>query len=497
MNKIKNNLSKIASVCIAALYLSGCSGVNIPSDYKKPDEQYAYDQQKNSSWSQNAPITLKQTNVGEKIKRKNGIPASVYNKKISISMNGEISIKDLMVGISKKTGIPTIISNEEVGENGVLVPEFSGKLGDLLSSIEKTKNVSFSWASGVLVLDLDSQYIVSLPQDKDLLDDVAKELSKLGAKEIQSSVNAGLISYKTSSSDQDGINEYLERLSKNAALITVQVMIINVKLDKDRKTGFDWSSFQMRLGDVGLYKTETDAANNLNNTNGGNGNNSGNGNNNGAAGVLADAVTEGTYGSLTGNGLGFRALSSAVDITGLFNLLSTYGQTKTTQDTSLKAISGSEVKIVSGQVVPYVSNINVATTGGSYDGALGGVQTSKEETGINLKMFPYYEADTKLVTIKIDLSLKSILAFVKLSAGNQIGSLTQPSTQKQEFNSTVRVPVGDSVILGGITYESVEDNRDSLSEFEEMDIASQKLKVSNNSVFVLLRPTVVIYKDNK
>lgn len=494
MKKNKYNLCKIASVCVAAFYLAGCSGVNIPNDYKKPDEQYVYDQQKNSSWSQNAPITLKQTNVGEKIKRKNGIPSLVYNKKINISMNGEVSIKDLMVGISKKTGIPTIISSEEVGEKGVLVPEFSGRLGDLLLSIEKTKNVSFSWSSGVLVLDSDSQYIVSLPQDKELLDDVAKELSKLGAKDIQSSVNAGLISYKTSSSDQDGINEYLERLSKNAALITVQVMIINVKLDKDRKTGFDWSSFQMRLGDVGLFKTETDAANNIANSN--NGNTSGN-NNSGVVGNLADAVTDGTYGSLTGNGLGFRALSSAVDITGLFNLLSTYGQTKTTQDTSLKAISGSEVKIVSGQVVPYVSNINVATTGGSYDGALGGVQTSKEETGINLKMFPYYEADTKLVTIKIDLSLKSILAFVKLSAGNQIGSLTQPSTQKQEFNSTVRVPVGDSVILGGITYESVEDNRDSLSEFEEKDIASQKLKVSNNSVFVLLRPTVVIYKDSK
>lgn len=494
MKIINHNLGKIASVCMAALYLAGCSGVNIPSDYKKPHEQYAYEQQKNSSWSQNAPITLKQTNVGEKIKRKNGIPSSVYNKKISISMDGEISIKDLMVGISKKTGVPTIISSEDIGDKGVLVPEFSGRLGDLLSSIEKTKNVSFSWASGVLVLDSESQYIVSLPQDKDLLDDVAKELSKLGAKEIQSSVNAGLISYKTSSSDQDGINEYLERLSKNAALITVQVMIINVKLDKNRNTGFDWSSFQMRLGDVGLYKTETDAVNNANNNNGNSNNNNGD---SGTANVIANAVTEGTYGSLTGNGLGFRALSSAVDITGLFNLLSTYGQTKTTQDTSLKAISGSEVKIVSGQVVPYVSNINVATTGGSYDGALGGVETSKEETGINLKMFPYYEADTKLVTIKIDLSLKSILAFVKLSAGNQIGSLTQPSTQKQEFNSTVRVPVGDSVILGGITYESVEDNRDSLSEFEEMDIASQKLKVSNNSVFVLLRPTVVIYKDNK
>lgn len=496
MKKTPHKLGRIASVCMVALYLVGCSGINIPKEYNKPDEQYVYDQQKNSSWSQNAPITLRQTNVGDKIKRKNGIPSSIYNKKINISMDGEISIKDLMVGISKKTGIPTIISNDDVGDKGVIVPEFSGRLGDLLSSIEKTKNVSFAWASGVLVLESDSQYIVSLPQDKDLLNDVAKELAKLGAKEIQSSVNAGLISYKSSSGDQDGINEYLERLSKNAALITVQVMIINVKLDKDRKTGFDWSSFQMRLGDVGLYKTETEAINNANNSNSASGNNNNN-NTSSNVGNLANAVTEGTYGSITGNGLGFRALSSAVDITGLFNLLSTYGQTKTTQDTSLKAISGSEVKIVSGQVVPYVSNINVATTGGSYDGALGGVETSKEETGINLKMFPYYEADTKLVTIKIDLSLKSILAFVKLSAGNQIGSLTQPSTQKQEFNSTVRVPVGDSVILGGITYESVEDNRDSLSEFEEMDIASQKLKVSNNSVFVLLRPTVVIYKDNK
>jgi type II secretory pathway component GspD/PulD (secretin) len=84
-----------------------------------------------------------------------------------------------------------------------------------------------------------------------------------------------------------------------------------------------------------------------------------------------------------------------------------------------------------------------------------------------------------------------------LSGGNQLGTITQPRTQRQAFNNTIRVPVGETVILGGVTYESISDNRNTLSFMDDKETASQNKNISSNSLFVVIRPTVILYKNIK
>lgn len=512
----------IVAMALATMVTAGCSGVKMPStdDYERPTNKTIMDENVDQRWLQEPPMTVRKSNVGTYIDSPNGLPWSVQQKDVTIEMDKPAKMQDFMVALSSSLDMPTLVSDEEVSDTSIFVPNYKGKLGPLLASIAKTKDITFSWYEGVLVLSKNSQYVVSLPQDEDLLESVAGEIESIGASDVQTSVNAGLISYSASPKNQTRISKYLERLSVNSALITLQVMVINVNFDREKREGFDWGSFQMKLGDLalsdqgggvptpdenqqpGIDPGVGDGEDNEDNPSDGedggdNGDDGDNSGDDGSGGDAAKKLTQGTLASLSGNALGFKVLRKSVDIAGLFNLLSTYGNAKTTQDTSLKTISGKEVALKSGQSIPYVSNLSVQTTGSSYGGgALGGVQTSTADTGIDLTMKPYFEADSELVSVELELSLKSVLGFVKLSAGNQVGSLSQPNTQEQSFDSTVRVPVGDTVILGGVTYESLSDNRTTLSPFENADIASKEQKITNNSVFILLRPTVTVYRSN-
>src|SRR5690606_29854544 len=145
----------------------------------------------------------------------------------------------------------------------------------------------------------------------------------------------------------------------------------------------------------------------------------------------------------------------AVTVTGALNFLSNFGTTNITQNVSLKTISGSTVKLQSGQEVPYVKGISNTNNG---DNSIGSTDTETVETGLTIEMQPHYDSDSEVVTVDVDVKLDAILEFVELQAGNQIGTLTQPLVQRQNMNDIVRVQAGRTVVIGGLQYDS-EDSK--------------------------------------
>ena len=469
MLKIKRKL--LISSIILASALSGCS--TIPSDREistMNKNDVNSEVKKNETWSQDPSIQIIYSNTGTQILKRNSIPNKIKEQEISIKLMPDSNIEDLLTAISLELDIPTIVENEEVSQSTVYIPSYSGKLTNLLDMISATKDISFDYKNGTIIAKESSSYVITLPQDKELLDTVSGELESIGARNVQSSVSSGSIFYNTTLKHQDKIESYLDRIVNNSSLITLQVMVINVNTDRDRKKGFDWSSFQAELGDIGVS--------------GSGGGDSGGDNN--------DSVT-GNIARITGSALILSAGGGDINISGLFNLLSTYGTTNTNQDVSLKTISGKEVTLDSFQEIPYVSDVNLSTTDTGVSNS--GLETDTVKNGLTMSFLPYYEADSQLVSVDIGIELETLLGFVELSGGNQLGTITQPRTQRQAFNNTIRIPVGETVILGGVTYESISDNRNTLSFMDDKQTASQSKNTSSNSLFVVIRPTVILYKN--
>jgi type II secretory pathway component GspD/PulD (secretin) len=126
-----------------------------------------------------------------------------------------------------------------------------------------------------------------------------------------------------------------------------------------------------------------------------------------------------------------------------------------------------------------------------YNGLLGSANTSTANDGITLKLLPAYDEASESVTVDIALSVEAVLSFNTLSAGSQIGSLSQPTTAEQTFNDTIRVRPGQTVVVGGLTYDQV-SRSSAVPLFLPDSAKSSTLSVKRTALFIVVRPTVTV-----
>ena len=493
----------ISTIIASMLGLSGCTGLSIPQDTDLREKELL--QPAIDKFESSEPAIIKRKTKPIKVIQPTDIPQELLNKKIEISLSGEAKISDLP-NLLEEYGIYLVTTEDVDLDKTIYLNNFKGTVEDLFQIIGSINNLSFNYQrNNIISIDLTSDYVIDIPQNADIISEMETAITPLGAQDIQSSIVGGTIMYKATYLANQKIEKYVTRFSKNASVIGLQVAVMTVQLDKDSEKGFDWSKLNASIGNSNILKSETDTSTG---TTGGVTGGTGTGTATDTA--AADALKGSTYGTslknlqtlgaFTGTASTLRALNGTFDITAVINYLSTYGQTKTNQSVSMKTLSGKEVTLKSVQTIPYVSGINNTSTGSnsnnsSYGGVSSGTETDEIEIGLTLDMTPYYDSDSGIVTVELELELSSLIAFIELSAGNQIGKLTQPQTQEQNFTNFMKLKAGESSIIGGVTYEQVSDNRNSISYLETSKIASQNQKVSKNAVFIMLRPTVTMFGD--
>jgi hypothetical protein len=497
----------ISTIIASILGLSGCTGLSIPQDTDLREKELL--QPAIDKFESSEPAIIKRKTKPIKVIQPNDVPQEILNKRIELSLSGEAKIADLP-NILEEYGIYLVATEDVDLDKTIYLNNFKGTVEDLFQIIGSINNLSFNYQrNNIISIDLTSDYVIDIPQNADIISEMETAITPLGAQDIQSSIVGGTIMYKATYLANQKIEKYVTRFSKNASVIGLQVAVMTVQLDKDSEKGFDWSKLNASIGNSNILKSETDSSTG---TVGGVTNpTTGTGTTTPAETAAADALKGSTYGTslknlqtlgaFTGTASTLRALNGTFDITAVLNYLSTYGQTKTNQSVSMKTLSGKEVTLKSVQTIPYVSGINNTSTGsgsngGNYGGGVSsGTETDEIEIGLTLDMTPYYDSDSGIVTVELELELSSLIAFIELSAGNQIGKLTQPQTQEQNFTNFMKLKAGESSIIGGVTYEQVSDNRNSISYLETSKIASQNQKVSKNAVFIMLRPTVTMFGD--
>lgn len=393
---------------------------------------------------------------------------------------------------------------------------YEGTLGGLFRQLQRSMGVTIWWNDGIYVSPV-GRYSVMLPQNKDLMAQVVTELQAKGATNVVASIQAGTVSFVAPGALADEvIRPYLIRLGRNASEVTMQVALVSVVMNENTARGFDWSQFNFAFGDP----TPNGLSGSTGSTGSG-GTTGGTGGNTGSTGGVGGIGTGGTSGgtgtggarSLPKNGLFTLGQDAArfflpavnilgskrpLDITGAIKFLSTYGSTAVDQNVELRTLAGTAVNWRSGETIPYVSGVSATTTGlnsgggGGLNGAVGSAQTEKLETGLSLNLAPTYESNGGLVTVSFKLELTELIEFVQLNAGNQLGSFTQPRTREQKLDDIVRIPVGETVVLGGLRRQLSQTNR--TGPFSAYAIGSKTRQKEVQTVFVLLRPSVTTYE---
>lgn len=380
---------------------------------------------------------------------------------------------------------------------------YEGTLGGLFRQLQRSMGVTIWWNDGIYVSSV-GRYAVMLPQNRELMNQVVNELKQKGARNVVPSLQAGTVSFVAPGAlAEEVIKPYLTRLGRNASEVTMQVALVSVVMSEKTARGFDWSQFSFAFGDP-----TTTAGNGAGNAAGGGTGGVGTGGTTGT-GVGASQLPENSLFSIGKDSSRFFVKELSIlgskrplDIAGAIKFLSTYGDTAVDQNVELRTLAGTSVNWRSGETIPYVTGVSATTTGlggvtggglgGGLAGAVGSAQTDKLETGLTLNLAPSYEAAGGLVTVSFKLELTELIEFVNLSAGAQLGSFTQPRTREQKLDDIVRIPVGETVVLGGLRRHLNQLNR--TGPFSAYSIGSRDRNSEIQTIFVLLRPSVTTYE---
>ncbi|MFK4132131.1 hypothetical protein ACI2KR_07510 [Pseudomonas luteola] len=512
-----NNKLKLTALSIAISVLTGCAGVSMPSKDAPAPTHKEMTKKLSSQWADEIPAI---TRIDRKdmlvINQPNVIPANILNQEIDVSFGEDVTVKHL-VPVFKQIGIGLIIPDQDLRDKSIVLVKYHGKVGDFINALGAAYGISFEYMEGgFLVAKEKGSYMLSIPQEESVAKEIEAALKEMGAEKIKTSVMSGSISYIASTEDNKRIEQYLQRLTVNTALMSMQVAIVTVAIDRERNVGFDWSKLSAKVGN--LQMGQMGSSSNNGTSNGGTGGDStgniGSGTSTSSGNSSASATstsTDGTSTSLTwptGTNLKdtqsyYGIASSAanvifgkgnLDISAAINFLSSYGKTETSQNVLMKTLAGKKVLIKSGQKIPYVKQIGSSSTTSTVSSTSdNNVEFDDLEVGLDLSLTPYYEANSSIVAIDLDLKLDALISFLEVSAGNTVGKVSRPQTQNQEFKNYLMLPAGNTAIIGGIYYDQLTDKRGNFAPLEKYDLANQNYKLSRNALFIIIRPTVTIF----
>ncbi|MDI7854634.1 hypothetical protein [Vibrio parahaemolyticus] len=431
------------SLLLTAILLSGCSSQQMLNEDNFKDEsnilllnEIERLKEKENDYEE---ISLKLVQIEER---------KTINKTIDFNFTTEANLKDL-IDVMEYHDINVIVDSNIDTNQAIIINKYKGSFENLIEAIAKNTNLTFEIDNGFLYIKELKNYKIKVVQDKEIIEAVKTELEKLEekVKELIVSESAGLFSFKSDYKTFNKIKETITDINNNTSLINIDLSLVNVELNQTKGNGFDWESLNI------------------------------------AANLDPSEFVEETINLVGGDRLSFS--NNYVNFSAVLNVLNSYGTSETLQNTSIKTLSGKEAIFKTTEKTPYIDKVEISNNG---DFAQTGFSTAEAETGLEVKLLPYFDKDSKMVNIKVDVVKSALKGFLNVNTSEI--ELQQPQTEEQNFSSVIRLKAGESSVIGGIIY--YKEKRSGNNLINELT-QSNKLELSKNALFIIVKPSVKTY----
>ncbi|MDK9734467.1 hypothetical protein KIN38_17205 [Vibrio sp. B511a] len=431
------------SLLLTAILLSGCSSQQMLNEENFKDEsnvlllnEIERLKEKENDYEE---ISLKLVQIEER---------KTVNKTIDFNFTTEANLKDL-IDVMEYHDINVIVDSNIDTNQAIIINKYKGSFENLIEAIAKNTNLTFEIDNGFLYVKELKNYKIKVVQDKEIIEAVKTELEKLEekVKELIVSESAGLFSFKSDYKTFNKIKETINDINNNTSLINIDLSLVNVELSETKGNGFDWESLNI------------------------------------AANLDPSEFVEETISLVGGDRLSFS--NNYVNFSAVINVLNSYGTSETLQNTSIKTLSGKEAIFKTTEKTPYIDKVEISNNG---DFAQTGFSTAEAETGLEVKLLPYFDKESKMVNMKVDVVKSALKGFLNVNTSEI--ELQQPQTEEQNFSSVIRLKAGESSVIGGIIYYKEKRTGNNLiNEFTQ----SNKLELSKNALFIIVKPSVKTY----
>ncbi|ADC73334.1 OmpA/MotB domain protein (plasmid) [Thioalkalivibrio sp. K90mix] len=455
---------------VAFALLTGCAAM--PEDRDRLPDTTEIQRDKQDSWAEDRPpVSRVSGRSGIEIGRQYPAPALLRDQEVDLDLPPQATMGDL-VAILNAEGVPAMIRDEsgrsdsegsegssELSAQRLGLNRFEGSVGDLIEALEAVRDVAVEYRGGHLLLRSDSRYILSAPQNEELVERLVEQIEDLGGSAVRGELDAGVITYRAAPNAHEDIEQYVERAARNAAVVHLQLALLDVRLNREERKGFNWNELAVRMGSL----------------------------------VNTDVEQLGEMLTFTRQGVGAEVQRNDVSVTAVLNALSEYGDATTEQDITLTTVAGSEVDMRSGGEIPFVGDLDTTVSGES--NIRSGASVDTQSVGIEVAITPRYDASTDLVTSSIDMDLTDVVQIREFDVGLEGGTLSHPELQDLSFTNISRLRPGEATLIGGIAYDQVDQDFTSLAGLEDAKAGSQRISTDRHAMFILLRPTVTVFTD--
>lgn len=516
----------LAAVVSASLLATGCASAP-KADFSKevpatPSKALDAAKAIGDSWMPNRAVDT-EGEIGITVMTPNKIPDSVGSRKVALQLPPGITHTDLAAMLGNVLHIPVIIGSagsagstsngttssgvSSSSSSSIYLPYYKGTVAGLLSAVETATDTWVVWRDGVLMFEAKQPVVIVVPQNSKVLTSLKEMLTDLKISDIAISRQAGTLTMKVSPSEARFAKTALESFVSNSAFVDAQVALITVALDNNVNQGIDWENLQI-AGSQGvpvnsLFKTGvgfggTDVVgsskifdSSVSKVGAASSSTTGTTTTTTTAGIDPTVLLRETvFGSVvSGSGLKGVILGNRFNLSGVFNYLKTFGETTTEQNIMISGVAGNDLSFKTARNVPYVSKVGAVTTANSSSVA-GTVEMSRASEGVEAKLTPFYNAANNVVSMDIDLSVKSIIKLTEVNAGLSVGKVTNVEDAENKYTSSIEMRPGSTAIVGGLTFKSIANSSAAPIIADKTALDNSKLTEKRNMMFIMVRPQV-------
>ncbi|MBU6182411.1 MAG: hypothetical protein KGR46_06340 [Verrucomicrobia bacterium] len=184
----------------------------------------------------------------------------------------------------------------------------------------------------------------------------------------------------------------------------------------------------------------------------------------------------------------FGSIGSSVDI--LAKFLESTNRFRTLARPVVYTTNNRKATILSGEKVPVPTQSLTTSTGFSANGSAITSNIQYEDVVLKLEVIPLINSDRE-VNLVIAQTNDNIAGFDTVS-GNSV-----PRISTQEITTSVRVPNGSTVVLGGLIKENKTQDREGIPYLVDIPVVGSllggrtQMKIDKSELVVMIQPTVV------
>jgi type II secretory pathway component GspD/PulD (secretin) len=335
--------------------------------------------------------------------------------------------------------------------------DFKGPVKELFDYLSSSTRYFYTIEGNSLTVRSKETFRVNIPSYPGILEKVSENIKALGGTEISYDDLSNNLSFTADYAAYRRIMDFATDIRDNMSLVTMRVILLNVRLTGQKNFGIDWTKLVFgynhqrvpadKFGIPGTFSASTDSSGS---TNSGSTGSSGTTTTTTATATATIGTSVGAIASATGANIYIEGAKFTLST--LLNFISNYGKSSLIQNVSLQTLSGKKAKLSAITETPYVSSVGLSTLSSTTASTTSSASTDKAKAGVELEITPSYTKRDGTLTIGMNIGIFGVNSMLKLSAGT-LGEFSQPETSKKTVETTIRMSPSQTAIIGGLIFD--------------------------------------------